>query len=188
MKMSVNVTFVYQFDQQPEGFQDLHRIIDGLTQLGLGVSVETVGRDAGLPKEPDKLAIATPQQANARRRGRPPASGNGQDKPEVVPDKVVAPDVQDLNASPGGADESDPLDEELSQTEPSLTAQEARQKAMAIIQEIWNGNEKGSPARIAVKQVQSALNVAMFKDVPEDQGHAFYKLAVQLAEQVGHRA
>jgi hypothetical protein len=32
------------------------------------------------------------------------------------------------------------------------------------------------------------MGVAKFFDVPEDQGHRLYKLALQLAEQVGHRA
>lgn len=115
------------------------------------------------------------QAANAR-------AAKATNKQTRVSGGIQAPAV-DASGTNGGTNLVGFEDEDdMGLAAPGMSPGEAKEAALVLVREAFNAGHVAE-----VKALQKELGVALFYDVPVENGHTFYQRAMQLAQGVGLR-
>lgn len=171
------LTILAEFQWDPEGsadqFDDLHKLIDGLTvKSDAEVVVRTTEQTAATDPPP------------RRSRGRPKAeaaAGNGKEAPAAT-----AATADDVLLPPGTrAEPQDEGDAEFGLPQASgLTGLEAKEQGIGIARLIY---ASGDPGKAKIVDMRKQLGVTAFGDLDPVKGHEFLKMAEAAAQQLGVR-
>ena len=168
-RLNLTVTWIFDTDAVPHAFGALRQMLGAIADIGVVPDVEVVGVNS----HDDKPTTDPPSASPPARRSR---KGQGQKLDKDAP----APDLG-LGTEDDAEEDGDDLG--LGVTEPSSrSGAEAKEEARNLVNGLWNAGHKKE-----VKALQAKLGVVKFYDVPEQDGHKFYKLALELAEKVGHQ-
>jgi hypothetical protein len=154
-----------------------------LAQLLPGQSVEPIRETLAqqVPGQQTSAETKANRQAAAAAARAAKAAKTTTQTPVDSGDNGMAADLGGPPAGTNGQDQEP--EEDLGLDDPSMSPTEARDKGLAVVREIYAAGKVAE-----VKALQKEYAVAKFYDVPEQQGHAFYRRVMEVAHAVGLRA